>query len=158
MISLRRFLVVLVLSAACSNSFEPAASEPTPADVLTAPFQLTFGGTTVALSASAWRDMMPGNGLDRRLVVILTLSTSSKAPWPTSRTTGRAWIIHGAESWVTTPVQEEQTTLPTGFSVTARGGPLWPVGDSMDVVLELKDAQGGIQRLRAPRQVIGGPV
>ena len=66
------------------------------------------------------------------------------------------WLIHGDQAWRTTASRGLDPFPPWVIEKFVTGeGPKWQLGDSVDVVVEVRDASGNLQRLRAPRTTIG---
>ncbi|CRK56947.1 hypothetical protein [Alloactinosynnema sp. L-07] len=57
-------------------------------------------------------------------------------------------------AWVARPVKEHPADVDVPFEVVARNGPEWGPDVSVDVVLQLSDAEGSIHLLRASNQLI----
>ena len=153
---MKTFAAIALGLVACGGS--PAGTEPVPADVSAAPLQATVSGTPVTVTAYAWRNMMPGDGsLDRRLAVSLTLHPVNGTRWPANTSVQRAWVIRNDQAWVASEF-ETQNTGGNDLQVVTRGGPLWPVGDAVEVVVELRDANGAMVKLKSTRVTIEGPV
>src|SRR5678816_1003153 len=155
---MRRLLALVLAVAACSDSLAPANTERVPSDVTAAPLQATVSGTAVTVTAYAWRNMMPGDGsLDRRLVVSLTLHPTNGTRWPANTSVQRVWVIRGDQAWVATAFETPEINS-NDLQVVTRGGPHWPVGDEVYVVVELRDASGATVRLQSASVTFEGPV
>jgi hypothetical protein len=114
------------------------------------------GNTTLRLESDAWRDFMPGQS-DNRMIVALRVRADAGQTLPPGLTVDRAWIVHNAEAWLTTP-QQEQPSTPTELEVVARHGPPWPTGDSVFAAVEFRVSGAGPYRVRGPQQVGVDPI
>lgn len=119
-----------------------------PPGVLQAAAAVDIAGAPIRHTAEAWRNMMPG-ATDSRMFVVLHLATADRSPFPTSVTATNAWVIFGNDAWTVVPTQETSPTLPGRVDLMLRGGPVWPVGAELMVVVRLRDAAGNEQLLRA---------
>ena len=68
---------------------------------------------------------------------------------------GTLWLIHGDQAWTTTVTCVPDPLPPYAIEKFVTGaGPKWSLGDSVDVVVEVRDSSGNTQRLRSPRTSI----
>ena len=90
-------------------------------------------------------------------VSVLGLLETTNGTTPSGVSAGRVWLIHDGLAWnaQTSPVNEPLTQVVGAIEEFVAGkGPAWPVGDSVDVVVEVRDLAGTSHLLRGPRQVI----
>ncbi len=149
--TMKRFVLLAPLICACSNPTAPTVVA-VPPFVDSLPASVTVSNATLNLESSAWRDFMPGQ-TDDRMVVVLRVRSSAGQSLPAGLTVDRAWIVHRAEAWTTTPLQEQPSSATT-LEVVARQGPRWPTGDSVFVAIEFHVAGSGPYRMRGPGQVL----
>jgi hypothetical protein len=143
---LRVVIAACVLVAACTEL--TGFLEPAPVALLNTPLTVTVSGKQVALGVDL--TVHPNLGLSA------LLRTTDNSLWPSDVSSGRVWVLHRNVAWVTNTMPDPRL-LPLAIglkAVVAAGGPTWPVGDSADVVMELRDGSGTTQLVRAPRQVI----
>jgi|SRR5690348_14140339 hypothetical protein len=144
---MRILVAISLLALGCSG--DSAFLTPVPPDMLSSPYSLTVDGTSIHLSAAAMADP--------KLHLSAGLSASNLTGWPAGATTGRVWVIRDGLAW-SSPTEPDPRALPLPFGVIAviatGTGPAWPVGDSVDVVMEVLDGHGSTQLLRAPRTAI----
>jgi hypothetical protein len=127
-------------------------------ELQSAPTTVEIGGRQITLTATLLRDSQPsapgtiGGG---SLTVNAVLSTGNAAGLPAGMRADSVWVAQGAQLWATRLVQEEQP-VPGGSSMAyvARGGPLWTVGASADVIVQLIDLNLQVFRIRAPGVII----
>lgn len=107
-------------------------------------------GQSIELEASPYRDFMPGD-LDTRLIVAVELTAENPdAVRAEFVEFGTLWVKHGSEVW-----SREVENVPErihGDEVLvgrADGGPKWPVGDTVTVVVEVEADPMGTVHLKA---------
>ena len=146
--TMKRILVATgLLALGCSGDSMFLA--PAPPELLNSPYSVTVDGEPVHISAAATADP--------KLHLNAGLGTNSLTAWPQEATTGRVWVIRDGVAWMSQTQRDPRPLpLPMGvILVLASGtGPAWPVGDSVDVVIEVLDGHGSTQLLRAPRTAI----
>jgi hypothetical protein len=135
--------IAAAMSIGCGDS--PTAPDPTINDLRRAPLAVTVDGTSVALQASLWRNLMPSvPPAGSPLLVTVRLSTAV-----TGASIDRMWVLLGDETWETTPER-----LGGASEWTARGGPQWTPGSRVDVIARLRAMDGRAQLVRAADQVV----
>lgn len=139
--------VVLLFTPLTSGCTEDLTS-PVPESILAAPTEVTVDGVRIQLQADTWRNMEP-NG-DDRLAVVLRLQATASVPIPSGIQMERVWVVYQDEAWEVRPRQER-------YNVIARGGPRWPVGSQVTVVLRFSTPDGREFLLQDPQAVIEGP-
>jgi hypothetical protein len=135
--------------AACDNRNDIVTPlTEAPPGVLQAEAAVTVAGVPIHLTAEAFRNLMPGS-TDSRMFVVLHLATAAGSTFPTGVAATSAWVIFGNDAWTVVPTQEASSTVPGRLDLMLRGGPTWPVGNEVKVVVRLRDASGNEQLLRA---------
>jgi hypothetical protein len=110
---------------------------------------------TIDVSAEAWRSFQPIAGKNKSPLIAQVRVRSTGAPLPSSLSAEGIYLIHGGEVFAAEPREEEKRPSEARFAeFTVRGGPMWPVGDSIDVVVALKSSSATTYLLRAPKTVI----
>lgn len=122
---------------------------PVPPDLLNSPTTITVSGSPVVMGfALVTTTSQRGVGL---LGIVQTTDNSQVG----GASVGRVWLVHGDIAWV---ANASRVTDPLPSNVvekfTTEGGPTWPLGDGVDVVVEVRDASGGVQLLRGPHVTI----
>ena len=115
------------------------------------PGTIPISGTAVQISASLWRNFMPGpRPGGRPLNATVRVSAAAGALLPAVRAE-RIMVISGEQAWIA-PAAEETAWArsPSHLEVMARNGPEWEPGVLVDVVLELRDAEGQEHLIRLP--------
>lgn len=145
---MKRILIgVCALTAACGHS--SVLVEPVPPDLLNTPYTVTVSGAPVAVS-----DVLVSTD-GRRGVGVLGILQTTNGTNASGISTGRLWLVHGNSAWIaqTSAVPDP---LPPGDieKFVGGGGPVWSIGDSVDVVVEVRGGSGGTQLLRARRTAI----
>ena len=148
---MRNVIVLLcLLTAACTN--ERGLVEPPLPELLDSPDTVTLNGTSFITTAMMVSPLQQGH------IGVFGLLETTDGTVPSGVSTGRIWLIHRNVIW-TAPTSTDNRQL-TGFPGAveyffAFGGPTdWPPGDSVDVVVEVRNASGVSQRLRTARQPI----
>lgn len=115
----------------------------------------TLDGIQLRLSTFVWRDFMPitpPNGTP--LMVQLIIAANDSGALPRGIHADSAWVVNGALVWATRPTNEPRPPGPP-TTIMLREGPKWGPGTTVDVIVRLRDAQGGAAvLLRAVRQPI----
>jgi hypothetical protein len=96
--------------------------------------------------------IQPGGG---PLLAVLRIETGDGSPVPAAIRSDRAWVIHNGEVWTSEVEQTPRDQTAPDYIVTARNGPKWGPGVTVDVVARVINSRGGVSLLRAPAQTIG---
>jgi hypothetical protein len=147
-------LLVAALTG-CKSSM--TAPNPVPAQVSGAPTSLTVGASSVTLSASLWRDFMPGPGASpdgSGLMVSASVQTAAATPLPDDLTIGSVWVLNGDQLWTTTQVENRRDT-PFVQTGVARNGPHWAPGVPVTLVVGVRTGDGPERFVRADAVPIG---
>lgn len=157
----RAALVTGVAMTAIACGDQPSSDASTPPAVrdastlLAAPAQLEANGTSLSLEVEAWRSFQPTmDTIPRRLIAVLRLHAMG-AGVPGALGLDGVWLVHAGEV-VRADAREEQPREAGARTVefVLRDGPLWPPGDSLDVVASVTGIAASPRLLRAPRTVI----
>jgi hypothetical protein len=144
---MRRLILAgsLALTACAGGTVEPDPSFP---ELRSAPTSLSVDGQDVRVSIEIWRDLMPriGPGGGSPLAVFATF-----APRAPALTVTEVHLLLGDQHWSGSASQ-----LGDPKSWAALGGPEWPVGSTVTVVLLLRIPGQGAARLRVPDVAIKG--
>ncbi|BAZ17008.1 hypothetical protein NIES4071_88860 [Calothrix sp. NIES-4071] len=117
------------------------ATAPT-SQLQTAPTKVTIDGRTYTLNAYVWRDFMPSVGTSNKgLMANVNLVPDDGNPVLASLRVDKLWVINGTEIW--------ETNTPN-----TRSGPQWQPGAKVDVVVQIKGANGQTYLLRNLSQQI----
>jgi hypothetical protein len=145
---MRRILICsCLLLAACGG--QSTVVGPVPPNLLNSPTTITVSGAPVVMSfALVTTTTRSGVGL---LGIVQTNDNLQIG----GASVGRVWIVRGDVAWVANATRVPDP-LPTNVveKFTTAGGPAWPLGDSVDIVVEVRDANGGVQLLRGPHVTI----
>lgn len=123
----------------------------TTAQMREVPVQVSFAGQALILEAYLWRDFMPVAPKEGRpLAAVLRLRARGE---PVSRAVrvDSAWVIWGDQVWAMAPRADAQSG--GDMEMLARGGPRWPPGTEVEVVVRLRE-RDAYTLLRASRQRI----
>jgi hypothetical protein len=116
--------------------------------------QTTPDDPTLHLSAVLWRDFMPISPPGGKpLMAALTLE-SVEGALPAGLHVSAMTFLSGQERW-SAEKWEVKRAGENGMRIVVREGPKWDVGAEVEVILQLKDAQGAIHTVRTPPQPIG---
>jgi hypothetical protein len=142
-------VALCVATAACASASDLVG--PVPSGLLSSPQVILANGAPVMMSGIRV-------SADRRAgASVLALLQTTTGPNPGGISAGRVWLVHDGLAWnaQASPVVESLTQVVGAIEeFVAGGGPQWPVGDSVDVVVEVRDSSGLTQLVRGPRQVI----
>jgi hypothetical protein len=147
---------VLIVASGCAHR-GPTAPDST-SSLATTPTSIVIDGKRLTLSASLWRDFQPISPPDGKpMIAGLQVRNDDGSGVSATITADRVWLLHGAEVWSGVPAEERarHDTAPI-YEVVARDGPKWATGIVVDVVIQLRDAQGRVSRLRAANQLVRG--
>jgi hypothetical protein len=153
---MRHYLSLLAIIGllACALPSEPTLVA-TPAELATAPTEVFLAGVTVRLKPTVWRDFQPGGDRsDTRLLGSLRLESSDASPLPDGIVVQSVWFVRGTEAWRTAAKREYVGPPANQMEFMARGGPRWPVGETVDVLLHLRAPSGALVFLAARRIAI----
>jgi hypothetical protein len=144
----------LLLACAPAPSGEPVVR--TVEALRSASEQLPVGGAALTLEVEAWRSFQPVVGeAGDALIAVLRLSAGAGGRIPGALTVAGGYLLHGDEMVAVEPREEEpRAPNATSIAYVVRDGPRWPIGDSIDVVLDIGGLDGPRALLRAPRVAI----
>jgi len=139
-------LLVTALTVACTDRLPVG---PIPSDLLSSPETISVNGTPVVMN-----DVFPTTD-GRRGVGVLGILQTADGTTLNGASVGTLWLIHGDQAWTTTVTRVPDPLPPYVIEKFVTGaGPKWSLGDSVDVVVEVRDSSGNTQRLRSPRTSI----
>lgn len=141
---MRAYLPLLAIMGilGCSLPVEPVLVVP-PAALATAPTEVLLAGVTVRLRPTVWRDFQPGGDrTDTRLLGALRIESLDASPLPDGMVVKTVWFVRGTDAWRTEPKREYAGPPENQMEFMARGGPRWPVGETVDILLDLRAPSG----------------
>jgi hypothetical protein len=100
---------------------------------------IIVSGSRLRLNVFLGRDFMPSTQPDTRLMAFIRLVPDSGTV-PDGLSVENATFLQGSDKWNVVPKKEAR--WPRYFEVVARGGPKWPVGSPVDVIVQVKDVSG----------------
>jgi hypothetical protein len=115
------------------------------------PEQVVVAGQHLQVSARLWRDFQPsGRTAGKPLTATLWIEAVEAGSFPDAWDAAHAWFVQGDAVWAADLVDQpapasDRTRLRMIRS--ARGGPDWEPGTTVDVIVELRDAAGATLRL-----------
>lgn len=148
------FLALGISGCARDPSASVAPVYPVPPEILAAPSQIAIGSTTLRLATYLWRDFMPGPTATQPLLARLRLQADGGSAIPPGTQIDKAWLVLDNEAWISVPQQEIPPQDASMLDVMSRGGPEWPVGAMVSVVVQIHDAANNSYLLRAEPQAI----
>jgi hypothetical protein len=145
-------LAACVLLAACDppNTISPQRSER-----VDAPTQVRVDGYDLTLETYVWRDFQPISPPDGKpMIAVLHVRTTDGRPFPAGVTADQVTVVFGEQTW-TAPVRvEHPSARPSALALVARDGPRWGPHVNVNVVVRLRDSNGGEHWLGAVNQPI----
>jgi hypothetical protein len=120
------------------------------------PKRVSISSTTLRISVHLWRDFQPICPPDGKpLIAFVRVSAVAEALLP-AISADRIAVIRGGQAWIAPVVEETLDSRgDSHLTVAARNGPKWGPGVLVDVVLELRDADGKAHLIRVPNEEIG---
>jgi hypothetical protein len=119
------------------------------------PKTVTVAGATARVAAYLNRDFMPICPPDGHPLVAIVRVFAEPAVLPPTVRADRIVVVYGDEVWVAPLVEEHPEFRDESvFEVIARQGPKWDAGESVDVVVQLRDGAGKEYLVGAPSQLI----
>ena len=110
---------------------------------------------SLVLESHLWRNFQPTTGTpDTALTALLRVIATSRRPLPAGTRLERAELTSGERSWAVTLDPGDATREGDAMELLVRGGPPWPIGATVDVTVQLRDAHGRTQRIRSRAQPI----
>lgn len=154
---MRKFWIGLacVIGVGCGVASGPTAPDSA-SELTTSPTSVVIDGKPLTLRASLWRDFFPISPPGGSpMIAVLQVQTGDGSPVPATVTADTMWLVRGTAVWSGT-AREERPRQDTGpiYELVARDGPKWEPGTLADVVLQLRDANGRVSRLRAANQLV----
>lgn len=154
-------LLAALAMMACGDESSPQAPDRSLETLRLAVLSIRVGDATLDVDAEAWRSFQPtvsdtprsrGEG-DPLLALVRLRSTGD--PIPAGLAMDGVYLIRGSEVAAVTAREEQPRAEGARFAeFMVRDGPRWPPGDSIDVVVALRDDSGRTMLLRAPRVAI----
>jgi hypothetical protein len=149
------FLLTAMLAAVSATACDHAIADPSSSSLENAPSRVKIAGSELRLETYLWRDFMPIAPPDGQpLIAVLRIRTTDGSPFPAGIKAEQVSILKGADVWTAPVKQEHPSTEPGVLEVVARNGPKWGPGINVDVVVQLRDSNSQIHRLRAADQPI----
>ncbi len=156
-IQLSNILLIGTVSAVLL-SFSRDSKEQLKNQLLTAPDTVTINKTKLILETYLWRDFMPISPPDGKpLRAVIKILPVNSETLPKNIIADKLWIIHKKEIWEESlPVKKSESSDEplSKLEKVASGGPKWEPGDSVTVVVQLKDGSGKAYLLKADNQMI----
>ena len=149
--ALSTFLTALAFTA-CSHGTEPTTDPVLAGNLRQAPTSVQVGEATLHLSAYLWRDFTPGPQMSpvngSPLMGTFTIATQSSTIYPPV-TFDALWVINGEEIW-TAKLEDNPLVDPMPGTILkiARNGPRWDTGITVDVVAQVRLADGTKRLIR----------
>lgn len=155
MISVHPALTLVLVVGLLSPAHRLGAQDVAPASTAARRDAADPGEPVLLLESHLWRNFQPSTGaLDSSLTAKLRVRTADRRPLPRGTRVERARVTAGGRSW-TVAVRPEDVTLDDGaLELIVRGGPAWPVGTQVDVLVVVRDANGRTRRLLTRAQAI----
>lgn len=147
-------LLALVVVMACSDEGGTRGPERSLATLRMASLSIRHGDATLDVSAEAWRSFQPtpDRDADDAPLLVLARLRSTGAPIPASLALDGIYLLHDGEVTAVRAREEQPREREARFAeFMVRDAPGWPPGDSVDVILALKDHRASTLLLRAPR-------
>jgi len=131
-------------------------SELSREELSSAPTLVRVDGKDLSLDTYIWRDFMPISPPDGKpLVAILRVRTNDGSSIPDGLKMPAAWIVNDSEVWDTLLDDEQPGPHPENvLELVARDGPKWGPNLAVDVVVQLRLADGSKLLLKAVDQMI----
>lgn len=150
-------LACVLAVAGCSDRSGPTAPDSDSASSLTeVPTSVVIDGKLLTLRASLWRDFQPISPPDGKpMIAALQIQTADGSGVPATVTADTVWLVLATDVW-SGAAREERPRGDTApiYEVVARDGPKWNPGALVDVIVQLRDRNGGVSRLRAAGQLV----
>lgn len=151
-------LLATLALMACGDNSSSQAPDRSLETLRLAALSIRVGDATIDVEAEAWRSFQPrvsdtprSRGEGDSLLALVRLR-SDGAPIPTGLLMDGVYLIRGSEVAAVTAREEQSRPDGARFAeFMVRNGPHWPPGDSIDVVVALRDDGGRTMLLRAPR-------
>ena len=152
------FLTILLIQASlslssCQSPFSPVK------DLDKIPETAIIEDTKISMTVYLWRDFMPGEnsgGSDLMAAVVLTAENASS--FPVYLTADKIYVVYGNDSWEGNLKEDFRPLSPADLnkiSLSAQGGPKWPVGSQVDAVVRLVAHGSSYYLIKASHLTIG---
>lgn len=149
-------LIIIVILAGCKE-LKVAPDKISLAALGSAPEQIEISGRKYVLESYLWRDFMPPSPPEGQpLMVVVKIVGSDTLAFPTTLSANHLWIIKDKkEIWETEFTSENRSGEINKLEKSASGGPKWPIGIEVDVVVRIIDVRNNkFYLLRASKQKI----
>jgi hypothetical protein len=105
---------------------------------------LAIDGIRLGLEVFVWRDVQPGGPAASGPLVATVRVSSEEQSLAISQgiSVELVEVTYGSEQWTERLTEEETRAIPSRAVLTARGGPNWPAGATIDVTVLLRDSSG----------------
>ena len=116
-----------------------------------APLSVLVQGQRLSLWAGLSRDFMPLAPVNGHpLAAVLRIASADSAVLVTTLRVDTTWVLSGGEAWALHHASREvPSDTARVYEVSMFGGPKWPPGIRVDVVVRIQDKAGRIYFLRA---------
>ncbi len=144
--------MIAQLCLCCAAAPLAAVDGPDPGAV---PPELRLDGFVLSMHAFVWRDFMPISPPDGRpLSAVLEIQVAGLPRYPAYLVADRVWIIQGRDVWSTQEIKEQPVETADRLRLFVAGGPRWPAGSPVTVILRLVDQRSGEEALLRTEQII----
>lgn len=163
-------IVITLLLVGCSDRNEsndplpkktppaPRIVESVPDEIRDAPVMVVMSGKMLEMEVDLRRNFMPRwPPEDSPMAALFKIRTTDSSELPPGIRADSAWVIDKDRAWVTSVAGVGSRIADASvLEVVGRGGPEWGPNIDVDVVLQLRDAQGQTCLLQAKEQKIVG--
>ncbi len=120
--------------------------------VLSIPDSIYIDEQVIRFDIYLWRDFMPGFGLkETDLKIVVRIFMENAGYLPVGLDADSVWVIYQDELWqaeLHTSTKQKLKTLQKTLEKTANGGPKWPPGAEVSVILRLIDHEGNTIKIK----------
>jgi hypothetical protein len=150
-------VLTLLLCISLGNSGTPLPTDSIE-QVLSIPDSIYINDQVVKFDSYIWRDFMPGPALrETDLKIIIRIFMENAGYLPVGLDADSVWIIYQDELWggeLHTSNGQKLKTPQKTLKKKASGGPKWPPGSEVSVILKLIDREGNAFKIKKEHQQI----
>ena len=148
--------LAVILLAGCANVTAPGDDTPSELTLRHAPTSVSVGEKILVLRTVLWRDFQPIAPSDGKpMIGVFSVETDDRSPLPAGLTITRAWVLKGSLAWTpeleTNPDFEYESWQRV---VEGRNGPKWGPAIRVEVIVEIRLADGQRRLLRQANVLI----
>jgi len=149
LLSIFTLILLLCILSGSMGKYLPSDSIE---QVLSIPDSIYIDEQAIRFDIYLWRDFMPGPGLkETDLKIVVRIFMKNAGYLPVGLDADSVWVIYQDELWreeLHTSTEQKLKTPRKTLEKMANGGPKWPPGAEVSIILRLIDHEGNTFKIK----------